>query len=212
MGENMEKYTYKNKELEAEREKYRSDIATLEATEGWSLLTDRQREIIRTTLYLQARAQRDMHPDHKNDPWYYDWFKKANWTPKYQASMAHILNWYCHVAVYALENCDLSAEYPPDCPLEFFDGAYFEVRQYYEITKAIEFFGFPSVVHVSDENGNLSGEDKKYHTFVAMGHGINGEIVVWEKIRQREPYRVTTLKQVHNDYSNILYWGVRKLR
>src|SRR3989339_263798 len=212
MGRNMEKYSHKNVELGQEREKIVCDFAILEATEGFAQLTEKQREIIRVSLIVQARAERDMDPSHKNDPWYYDWRKRRGLRAKYQGSLEHIKQWYCHVAVAALENEDLSPTRPPNCKREFFDGAYLDIDQEFELRKAVEFFGYPCVVHVSTELGNSSGETTKFHTFLALGHGPKGEIVVWEKQRIGLPYRVVSLSQVYDDYSHAHFWGFRNLR
>lgn len=212
MASNMEKFSYQSQSLEKEKEKLRSDLAVLEATEGYSKLTPRQQQIIRVSLCIQARAERDMHPNHKNDPWYYDWFKAEKFLPRYKKSLEHIQKWYCHASVAALETGDLSPSRPPNCPKEFFDAAYFEIHQESELKKVLEFFDYPSVVHIGCELGKERGEMTKQHTFLALGPNQKGDIIIWEKTKVRLPYRVTTLSQVYEDYSDSHCWGVRKLR
>ena len=175
-------------------------------------ITEKQREIIRVSLIVQARAERDMDPSHRNDPWHYDWHKRRGLRPRYSGSLEHIKRWYCHASVAAIENQDLSSFRPQDCPKEFFDAAYLAIHQEFELKKAVEFFGFPCVVHVSTELGNSYGETTKFHTFLALGHGPEGQIVVWEKKRIQLPYRVISLSQVYGDYPHAHYWGFRKLR
>ncbi len=208
----MEKITHRNPDLDKEQTKYRHDVAQLEVTEGYALLSEDQRAIIRSTLIVQIRAERDMDPTHKNDPWYYDWLKNRGHRPKYQKSLEHVKQWYCHAAVAALEGQGLSGTRPPNCQVDFFDGAYLPIDQEFELRKAVEFFGFPCVVHVSTELGNSSGEKTKYHTLLALGHDPEGQIVVWEKQRIGLPYRITQLSQVYEDYRHVHCWGFRKLR
>lgn len=206
----MEKFVYSSPELEAEREKFRQDIELLESTEGYPLLTLKQRQIIKVSLYLQDRAERAMHPLHINDPYYHDWNRAK--TEPYKLSLDHINNWYCHTAVDGLEHKKISGARPQVCAKKFFDGKYFLVDDPLTLKEKIEAFGFPCVVHVGGENGNKNGEDGRLHTFLALGHDSEGGIVVWEKVKIRQPYRVTGLEQVYGNYGHGLFWGIRKLR
>ncbi|KKT29232.1 MAG: hypothetical protein UW41_C0010G0014 [Candidatus Collierbacteria bacterium GW2011_GWC2_44_18] len=208
----MEKISYSRPDLDNEQARYKHDVAKLEATEGYALLSKDQRAIIRNTLILQIRAERDMDPLHRNDPWYYDWHKRKGLRPRYKGSLEHVKHWYCHAAVAALETRDLSGTRPQNCKEDFFDGDYFQIDQEFELRKAVEFFGFPCIVHVSTELGNSRGETTKFHTFLALGHGPKDEIVVWEKQRIELPYRVVSLSQVYADYKHAHFWGFRKLR
>ncbi len=209
----MEKYIYQTPELEVEREKYRIEISVLESTEGWIELSDGQKEILRVTLYLQTRAQRDMDPDHKNDPWYYDWFRRdKQYTPKYQESLKNIKRWCCHTAVQSLENVDLSGEYPKDPPINFFDADYTSIKSIDGLVEAVESIGFPAVVHISMKPKNKTGRAQQCHSFVIMGHNKSNNLIVWEKQDFHLPYRVTTLIDVYEQYRAIEFWGIRKLR
>lgn len=209
----MEKLVYANTSLENQRKMYQKDLSLLESTEGFPFLTEKQKKIIRVSLLIQARAERDLDPKHKNDPWYYDWFKfKRDLKPAYRECQEHIKNWYCHSAVASLENGCLAGERPPEHPKEFFDANYFEVRCEYELERAINFIGYPAVVHANLEKDNFNGEDTQYHTFLALGHNAENNIVVWEKAGFDFPYRVTDLSTVYEDYRGLNYWGVRKLR
>ncbi len=208
----MERLVRPQINIELENNKYREDLAKLQETNGWYLLTPRQQKIIRACQLLQPRAERDMDPNHKNDPYYFDWFKKTEFRPQYQKSLEHIKNLYCHTAIYALENESISGEAPRHCPKEFFDAAYFMFTHEFELKKALEFFGFPCVVHASTENGNEYGETTKAHSFLVLGKDHRSDTVVWGKTRIKEPYKVTTLSQVFLDYPYIKYWGIRKLR
>ncbi|EKD53188.1 MAG: hypothetical protein ACD_61C00120G0002 [uncultured bacterium] len=209
----MEKYSYQNEAQEAEREKIKRDLAILEATEGFSLLTPRQRKIIRVSLLLQARAERDMDPYHKNDPWYYDWHKRSGYSPKYQGSLQHIIQWDCHGAIASLESGQPLGYEPPENPKAFYDAEYFELTNAYQVAQAIESVGFPCVVHVNEVLGNIDGEKTQWHSFLALGHDEHKNIVTWEKTGFNLPYRVARLNQVVDDYSvTTYYWGFRKLR
>lgn len=207
MANNMETYNYRSMESEVRRDKTISSLVALESTEGYWLLTPKQRQIIRVSLFIQERAERGMHPSHKNDSWYYDW-KKEN---SYQKSLDHIGYWYCHAAVSGLEKEKYSGTCPPPCSHEFFNGQYFIASNVDQVSEVVEEFGFPCVVHIGGENGNFHGETNRYHTFLALGHDQDGKILIWEKIRKGEPYRIATLNDVFKSYGKDLFWGVRKI-
>jgi hypothetical protein len=209
----MEKYSYQNEALTVEKEKFKRDLAILEATEGFARLAPRQRKIIRASLILQARAERDMDPNHKNDPWYYDWHKRTGHRTRYRGSLEHIVQWDCHGAIACLESGKALGYEPPENPKEFFNADYFELANASEVEKAIETVGFPCVVHINEVLGNIAGEKTQWHSFLALGHDDRQSIVTWEKIGFYLPYRVARLNQVVDDYSaNAHYWGFRKLR
>ncbi len=213
MGEIMEKFFRANYSRESEREKYQHDLMLLESTEGFPRLTAKQQQIIRTSLLLQARAERDMHPEHKNDPWYYDWFKaKAEFKPGYQECFHHIQEWYCHAAIASLENGSLQGARPQPHPKEFFDAEYFEFKCEYDLERMINYFGFPTVVHINSKPANFVGEESQYHSFLALGYGPDKSILVWEKNGFSFPYRVVNLEVVYEEYQSFRYWGLRKLR
>lgn len=209
----MENKESRDLSFEAEREKYRRDLASLEQTEGFGKLTPRQQQIIRVSLYLQARAERDMHPEHKNDPWYYDWFKSiSEFKPGYQECLHHIQEWYCHAAIASLESGSLQGMHPQPHPKKFFDAEYFEFKCEYDLERMINYFGFPTVVHINSKPANFVGEESQYHSFLALGYGPTKSILVWEKNGFNFPYRVVNLEEVYEEYQSFRYWGLRKLR
>jgi len=209
-----EKYRYQDENLEQEKVRLKRDLALLEATKGYSMLSDTQKELIRITLYLQARAERDMHPEHINDPWYYDWMvKDGSKEAKYQNSLKHIKRWNCHGAIAALERGNLSIlEDPPENTREFFNAHYAKIKNESEIRAIIETIGYPCVVHVNEELGNTYGEETQWHSFLALGEISGGKIITWEKIGFELPYRVAFLSNIFFEYDYAEYWGFRKLR
>ena len=185
----------------------------LESTEGFPRLTAKQQQIIRTSLLLQARAERDMHPNHKNDPWYYDWLDRSPFRrPKFKQSLKHIEGWYCHAAIASLEIESLSGDRPPQILDKFFEAEYLKLESEYELERALRFFGFPAVVHVNSEQNNTAGESTQVHSFLALGYGPEQSIMVWEKNGFSFPYRVVNLEVVYEEYQSFRYWGLRKLR
>lgn len=202
--------------LSDEKEEICRDLETLEKTEGYSSLSDRQKQIIRVSLAIQARAEREGVTDSCVN-WgvirrVKRYFKRTSEETRYLASDRHIIRWYCHGAIASLEDERFEGEWPKDNPIDFFNASYFEVASEYDVKKAIEYYGFPSVVHVNEDSDNFEGEDSQYHSFLALGHNEDGEIVVWHKEGFRYPYKVTTLRSVFEDYGPSFFWGVRKLK
>lgn len=197
-----------------ERQKIADDLTVLQNTEGYSLLSERQKQIIRVALYIQARSKRkdSIEETNKFMSLYRTFLNVKKGQDIYRESRLHIEQWYCHGAIAALEAGCFAGEEPEDNPIDFFDAAYFAVNDEYDVKKAIEFFGFPCVVHVNEEKENFKGEDTQYHSFLALGHGEDNKIIVWDKQGFRCPYRVTTLSEVFEEYGPNYFWGVRKLR
>jgi hypothetical protein len=209
----MEKFVYRSEALARERRSYWEAISLLESTEGFSILTAKQRQVIRVSLCLQDRSDRDDESTFTTKNWFLDFFRRReSQVQKYTDSTEHIINWYCHAAIASLESGCLGGDEPPDHPLEFFDATYFEAHTEYELRQAVKFIGFPSVVHVNLDSDNVRGEDSQYHSFLVLGHDKNKNIIIWDKEGYGYPYRVTTLAQVYSEYDDFEYWGVRKLR
>jgi len=202
--------------LSDEKEEINRDLQILEKTEGYSSLSVRQKQIIRVSLAVQARANREGVTNYCVNKGIIRrvrrFLNRTSEETRYQASGRHVIRWYCHGAIASLEGEDFEGEWPKDNPIEFFNASYFEVASEYDVKKAIEYYGFPSVVHVNEASDNLEGEDSQYHSFLALGHNEDGEIVVWHKEGFRYPYKVTTLHSVYEVYGPSYFWGVRKLK
>lgn len=212
------KETYKNivEYLSDEKKEIDHDLHVLERTEGFADLSDRQKQIIRVTLAVQARANRESVTSTYQNLGMVDRVKRflnnRNEDSRYCDSRTHITRWYCHGAIASLEEEEFSGDWPKDNPVHFFDAAYHNVNDELEVKKAIEFCGFPCVVHVNDDSNNNKGEETQYHSFLALGHNDSGEIVVWHKEGFDYPYQVTTVSEVFDQYGPRYHWGVRKLR
>lgn len=208
----MEKSIYRTPELAVERDQYQKTLEILRSLEGYQALTPKQQEVIRTSLYLQDRAERDMPEGHKNDPWYYDWKKCIGLKPEFKGSLEHIKYWNCHRAIASLESCKLSNPALPKHPISFFNADYYPISNQGELELHLIEHVFPAVVHVSDCDGNRYGEDQMFHSFLALGYLDTGDLIVWDKVDFKLPYRLAKLKDVYEHFRSIPFWGIRKLR
>ena len=186
--------------ISEEQKKIQKDMEVVESTEGFFSLTERQKSIIKQSLYLQARAERAMKLD--------DYIKHKN-----KNSYNYVASRNCHSAVFSLEKENLQgtseeAKADPD----FFKAEYVSVKEISELKKQIEEFGFPCVLHI----GTSSSQDPygKAHSSLVLGHNKEDEIILWEKesYEVRNPYHIITLDQIYDTYGDIFYYGLRKLR
>jgi hypothetical protein len=167
------------------------EMAELEHTEGWAQLSDRQRAFIVYSLFFRAPGEEASIPHEEGD-------------------------WYCHAAVWAVEHEHAPEALRPELDHiedSFYDGVYGQPKTLAEIREQIRATGFPAIVHITKEPPPLTLLQQ--HTFLALGLGADGDIVVWEKEAEELPYRRTTLSANYAKYAddqNPLFWGVRKLR
>lgn len=188
--------------ISEEQKRIQKNMEVVEATEGFSYLTEKQQRIIKQSLYLQVRAERG----------------RKEWQPgetrKYKNTEDYVDNRNCHSAVFFLEKENLQeiSENARD-DSDFFKAEYVVVKEINALKKQIEEFGFPCVLHI----GNSPSQDPsgKAHSSLVLGHNKEGEIILWEKESYDilHPYQVTTLDQIYRTYGDICsYYGLRKLR
>lgn len=177
--------------LSAERELFWQEVKTLQNTEGFPCLTEKQQRTIILSLYLQDRSER----------------LAENFN-----SQSYLNESICHESVRSLE----TGFYKDPNPLEgfftsFFDAEYVPIRNKNEAIKLLVAFGFPSVIHIQRRLTNTSME-KPFHSCLALGHNQDSEIVIWEKEGLMCPFRLTDLDAQFKEYGHDKYWGIRKLR
>ncbi len=188
--------------LSFKQEKLNEDIALFESMEGWKKLSRRQQRMIIASIYIQSRAERTIEM-----------------TNAQNKSTEHVMQWYCHAAVWNLEKeQSLLDDGPPldSIEEEFFAGEYETPESLQAITQAIRKVGFPAVVHIAQELPPLTLLQR--HTFLALGVQADGDIIVWEKEWDRTesdpaklPYRRNSLSRIYKEYKDVPYWGVRQL-
>lgn len=214
--------------------KIESERAKLKSTEGWNKLTERQQNILEKSFNIQARAERisdkasaeavvspkrhyvkeskildEEHLQQMHDINDYADPK----TRKYRKSQNHIADWYCHAAISNLET-PIPLDEPPgrDLPENFFKAEYTQVKDYEELKKRIEEFGYPSVVHISQAEKNFDLVDLQVHSFLVLGKNQNDEIIIWDKQGYMLSYRAGTLQEIYNEYNQSWNsWGIKKL-
>ncbi len=182
---------------------------TLESLEGFPKLSGQQQRMIRASLYIQDRADRD-----------------HTYNGEYPTASRHIKDEFCHSAAFSLEN---------EIPLgretdEAFGQGYFskEARDRATLLAGVKFLMFPTVPEVNElveQTGFpalvVVGEVQQYdaakrtsisehtHTCVALGKDSEGTIIVWEKRGYHLPYHLCPLNEVYARYAKSEEWGVR---
>lgn len=184
--------------LALSQEKLKDDIEALRAAEGWSRLSPRQQKIIEHSLYVQTRAERTD-------------------ARQYTDSQDRSAEWYCHAAIWSLEHGhSLTVAAPELDTIEesFYDGDYFKADSFDSLRDAIIKAGFPLVVHIAKAPPPLTLLQS--HTFLALGTGPTGDVVVWEKAAEQLPFQRSTLSKIYREYATSdrveYYWGMRRLR
>jgi hypothetical protein len=177
--------------LSKERDDFWQEINILQNTEGFPCLTPKQQKIIICSLYLQDRSERDIH--------------------NYVVSNHFLYENFCHKAIQALENNN-SLLQEEDLPADFFQADYYPIWNKSQAVQHIESLSFPTVVHIQRRLQTFIFEQPQ-HTFLALGHNKEGEIVIWEKEGLGDfPFRITNVEAELNYYGNDKFWGVRKLK
>lgn len=187
--------------ISKEQENIQKDMEMAMTTEGFSRLTEKQQHIIKLSLYMQARAGREI------ERW------KLGNDRTYISSYDYVSERNCHSAIFSLEKenmRELSEDAKADT--NFFKAEYNTVATIDELKRRIEEFGFPCVLHI----GRSSSDDAqaKEHSSLVLGHDNAGNIVLWEKESYEaiHPYQITHLNNIYDTYGNIRYYGLRKLR
>jgi hypothetical protein len=203
--------------LASERANRREKFEKLESLEGYKKLSPKQQQMMRLSLYIQDRSERPFARN-KARRLYGETFPG-----NYSKSHQHIWTWYCHPAVFYLEN-ELPLDYAPEgtasdggapaiaiektsYPPDFFDG-FIEVPRN-RIEDQVRETGFPAVIAVWMRDAKTGGNNL-YHSFVALGIRDDGQILAWEKEGALQPYGLVPLDRIKMNYmGDELVWGLR---
>jgi len=229
-------------ELLSAQEKLKNDIATLEKTEGWKKLSERQRAIIKHSQYIQSRAARKTDPEsaatiaseqnprtgeesvqimnEKNRQQLR--FKKGIYgdvpdTRQMRLSQSHIAQWYCFATIANLEGEGPLSVEPPNVPPSFFDGEYVVRSSLDDVRSQIITTGFPCVVNIQHERGPGS-EDLSPYGGHDMAHSFlalglrGGEIIGWDKENDQLPYRPSVTLSQVFKEYPECSWATRRLK
>ena len=208
-------------------------MGILSQTEGFWKLSDIQRGIIEQSLRIQEEAERTddyasalaIIPADQND------FGKTlilqeadlifeqtvnSWpdpaTRLYRKAQNLIVRWYCHAALNNLEhNKPLDTE-PDVVPDTFYDAKNNKIQGFADVQQILQTYGYPCAVHLEYVTHIVDADGAKTHSFLALGPGPDGEIVVWQKVGHCLPFEVTTLYDVYSKYGTFVYWAVRPLQ
>ena len=186
--------------ISEEQKKIQKDMEIVQATEGFSRLTEKQKSIIKQSLYLQARAERGRK----------EW--KLGDVRKYKNSEDYVDNRNCHSAVFCLETENMQAlSKDAKADSDFFEAEYRPAKKIDELKKQIEEFGFPCALHISILRNS---SPNKVHSSLVLGHDKKNNIVLWEKKSYdvENPYQIVTLDEMYIEYGSEYFYGLRKLR
>lgn len=208
------------------KENWKSHFALLEETPGFQALSEKQKASIKHSLYITERGNRPASTviyhglsdligpvlDEVNDD---------GSGPDYTKTQEHLVKWYCHAAVLALENEGPLELLPNATSSEFFEGTYEQFADLHELEQKVEEVGFPSIVHISttpSKEYDPEEDDTKVHSFVVLGKDKKGSFLVWEKVGYGGDYKVSTIEEIYTrfkaEYSSLeggLWWVVRPL-
>lgn len=163
------------------------EIKKLLATEGWNVLSNKQREMILMTLRCQTKAN-------EKDP----------------ESQEFVERMFCHSAVRSLETGRFPNSKLDGIPLsDFFEAKFDTYRTVEGLSRFVNKLGFPVVAHV----GNYP-RLPFLHTFLILGHDETDNLLVWGKkgLGLSDPFYVDTLQKEFEFFGPTKYWGVRKLK
>ncbi len=218
----------------AEHLKIDEDMAKIEGLDGFNKLSDYQQRLIKTSLYIQARAERgtdypsdfaivspakyvtDITSIHPEEHLEYMHIMNSGPNPKerkYRLSQNAIANWYCHAAIAGLEyEKGLSID-PAEVPENFFEADYHKVNSIQDVEHIIEGASYPCVVHIMRAEPNNYNEGyNTAHSLLALGKNENGQVMVWEKKGNQLPFRIVPLADVYKTYGTYNLWGARPLQ
>jgi hypothetical protein len=123
-----------------------------------------------------------------------------------------IENWFCHSAINALERPNNPILEPrEEYDKSFFDASYYQIKNLQQAEFVLNSYGYPCVVHINSHSKN-KGRLTQEHSFLALGHDQNNDIVIWEKEGYGCPFRVGPLKDEFKNMATILLVGLRQLK
>ncbi len=232
-----EKFKISIPEEQAQRKELYDSI---QQTEGFKKLSERQQKLIRVSIYTQQRAERLNDPAseqavqserqgyymgeestkileeehlwkmHQLDP---DFYLDPD-SRAYKQSQNYVANWYCHPSIYALETGNITNDTPEEVPEGFFKAEYKINESLSELEERIKKAGLPCVVHISTKAKNSNWNFSTKHSLLVLGRDPEGKMLCWEKEGNMYPFRITPLEEVFNYYNKTwsMYWGIRKLK
>jgi hypothetical protein len=210
--------------IEQEIADVKRDIELLASTEGWSKLSQKQQEYLKTSLYVSRRAMRERGD--RNQQRYESNFRGLGETgllqrgqiPKnsapsgYDNSQDRIASWNCAHSIFVLENDGVETLPTPKVDSDFSNSEYHLCPSQSDLELRIDGMGFPCIVHLSEAIDNSKyDEDEMVHSFLVLGKN-NEKYICWEKVRPGLPYKVRGLNEIFELNRDYRYWGVRELR
>lgn len=200
--------------LVKERNLREQNLTTLESLSGYNRLSERQRQYMRLSFYIQQRAERGTDPGSAShifaQPARFEKLAPGgvlildpNKPPKdsqlpekgaYFSSQSYIAAEYCHRAVSNLEAYREGNETAPEWHELGLAPSYEQLEEV-----ADTFNGQPCVVEVwYDQPGHKTSIH--LHTSLILGRNQSNELICWEKAGYSSPFQLLSLKQVYNAY------------
>lgn len=208
MNEVPPKQGIKKEQLLSEQEQRKLMYEQLDALEGFQRLSPTQQRMIKGSLYIRQRTDREP----RKGTFFEDLTDSS-----YALSKTHRNQFFCHGAVFYLENELPVAIKPAQVDPYQHEDQYQKIEQaqiYENLHAAIATVGVPCVLRLNykAEKPDAPRQYEALHTLIALGTDASGEMMIWEKTGYREPYRYTTLRKVQeNSFSGFRNWTVRPL-
>ncbi len=218
--------TIKNEEIDKRKE----IEERLSKLSGFLRLSDKQRQYILSSFYIQQRAERGTDrrsvaqiqsmPKEFNkfvpgDNKYINYrgdqaLEGQDETNKYKLSQLAIMNTNCHQAIEKLGeiNGDGNAtteDWKDFGPIASYEDLDIQVRLLEENQD------FPFAVQLWDTKLNGRHEPLLAHSMLLLGRDTFGDLIIWEKSGFNMPFQLNNLRNVFSAYSSHGIWKMRAL-
>ncbi len=215
--------------IEHEKALRESRAALLEELPGFHRLSQDQQRYLRSTLYIQQRAERGTDPISSSrvqdvpekfasrfaDKKYIahsdlSSTSDSSEVKRYLASQLKIMSDYCHKAVIQLE--EYAVEKLPSSESLWCEvgptTTYSDLEELVATLSAAH--SFPFVIEVWDGSSG-SGVRTPVHSSVLLGRNSEGKLMTWEKAGFHLPFQLVPLDQVYDIYKEFDAWRMRPL-
>jgi len=129
----------------------------------------------------------------------------------HKPSVDFIDKWYCHAAIAAIEYGEYSPKILAKIPPSFIKCDFYHnevVIDWYRIYS--QFISLKTATAIHLMNMESDGSYLICHTILFLGFTNLGQAVFWEKKAATQPFRLSTLETIIEDYPNY-FWGFHSI-
>ena len=202
--------------IKKEQTERNEQFEKLEQLDGFNNLSEKQKQMIRMSLYVQQRAVRgtdeasaeniELNEDGEANI-DIKFSTREGGSSKYNSSQRHIYNWYCHAVVGSVEATKVID------PISYtntpgVEGHVLTNKEDFDAFIELELNSrpLPAVLHLLDKGVFV-------HSALILGKAGSGDYIAWEKLGYGLPYRIVSLEEIYNDYSAMQNeWVIRDFR